>query len=594
MPFGAECREGETRFSLWAPSCESVRLQLGREGHRVLEMERRAGGWHERVVEGVGHGAAYAFRCGDKDYPVPDPASRANPWDAAGPSVVIDPRRYEWQDAAWRGRPWHEAVVYELHVGTFTPEGTFAAVVPKLAHLARAGITAIELLPVADFAGRRGWGYDGVLPFAPDSAYGMPEDLKRLVEAAHEHGLMVLLDVVYNHFGPEGNHLGSYAKAFFDESKQTPWGAAIAFEGPDARTVRDFFVHNALYWIEEYRFDGLRLDAVHAISDGSPTHIVEEIARAVAAGPGREREVHVVLENDANSARLIERGARAQWNDDAHHGFHVLLTGERDGYYADYAADAPRLLGRALAEGFSWQGEPSPHRKGERRGEPSGHLPLTAFMPFLQNHDQVGNRALGERLASLVAPERLRLATAMLLLAPSVPLVFLGEEFAAATPFLYFCDFEGELARAVREGRRREFASFERFAGERERDAIPDPNDERTFLSSKLDWSSLSAPAHAAAFEHFRRRAALRAEAIVPRLAKGAAHGRYESAPPGLVVVDWTLGDGSRLHLRANLADSPAASPGAQGELLHQEGTGLAGGKLGAWSGTWTLEKALG
>ena len=589
MPFGAECRGDTTRFRLWAPSARRVRLELGRRGERTLDMQALEGGWHELAVPGVGHGAAYRFRCDDSGHAVPDPASRANPWDVGGPSVVIDPRRYEWTDAAWRGRPWHEAVICELHVGTFTPQGTFAAAMSKLPHLREAGITAIELMPVADFAGRRGWGYDGVLQFAPDSAYGVPEDLKRLVESAHAHGLMVLLDVVYNHFGPEGNHLGSYARDFFNDAHQTPWGAAINFDGANARTVRDFFVHNALYWIDEYRIDGLRMDAIHAIADDSATHIVEEIAHAVAAGPGRERHVHVVLENDANSARLIERGARAQWNDDAHHGFHVLLTGERDGYYADYAADAPRLLARALAEGFSWQGEPSAHRGGERRGEPSAHLPLTAFVPFLQNHDQVGNRAMGERLAALVDAAHLRLATAMLLLAPSVPLVYMGDEFAAKTPFLYFCDFQGELAAAVREGRRREFAAFARFGDERARAAIPDPNDERTFLASKLDWDSLRLRGHAAALEHFRNLTALRAAAIVPRLARGEAHGTYTAAAPGLVAVDWTLGDGSGLFLRANLCGVPSAYAPGPGEILHAEGAAPSGGKLAAWSATWTL-----
>ena len=589
MPFGAECRGDGTRFRLWAPSCDRVRLELGREGKRLHEMLALPNGWHELVVPGVGHGAAYAFRCADSGRPVPDPASRANPWDVNGPSVVVDPRRYEWEDATWRGRPWHEAVIYELHVGTFTPEGTFAAAVARLPHLERAGVTAIELLPVADFAGRRGWGYDGVLPFAPDAAYGFPEDLKRLVEAAHGHGLMVLLDVVYNHFGPEGNHLASYARDFFNDAHQTPWGAAINFDGPGARTVRDFFVHNALYWLDEYGFDGLRLDAVHAIADDSPTHIVEEIARAIADGPARERRVHLVLENDANSARLIERGATAQWNDDAHHGYHVLLTGERDGYYADYAADAPRLLGRALAEGFSWQGEPSPHRGGERRGEPSAHLPLTAFIPFLQNHDQVGNRAMGERLAMLADPARLRLAMAMLLLAPSIPLVFMGEEFGAKTPFLYFCDFEGELATAVRDGRRREFSAFARFADEGARAAIPDPNDPGTFRASKLDWACLASGEHKVALEHFRALAALRAREIVPRLARGEAHGTYTSAPPGFIAVDWTLGDGSGLFLRANLADAPAGFTPAPGDTLHAEGPASAGGKLAPWSAVWTL-----
>ncbi|HEX5130669.1 MAG TPA: DUF3459 domain-containing protein, partial [Usitatibacter sp.] len=316
---------------------------------------------------------------------------------------------------------------------------------------------------------------------------------------------------------------------------------------------------------------------------------VEEIVQAVARGPGRERHVHIVLENDANSARLLDRGARAQWNDDAHHGFHVLLTGERDGYYADYAADAPRLLARALAEGFSWQGEPSPHRGGEPRGEPSKHLPLTAFMPFLQNHDQVGNRAMGERLTALAPPERVRLATAMLLLAPSVPLVFMGEEFAARTPFLYFCDFKGELADAVREGRRREFASFARFADERAREAIPDPNDPRTLAASRLDWESLGQPGHAAALEHFKRLVGLRFSMIVPRLAKGEAHGTYTSSAPGLVCVDWTLGDGSLLHLRANLSDGTDECAMPHGRLLHVEGTAPSAGRIAPWSAGWWL-----
>jgi len=597
MPFGAECRADATRFRLWAPSCEHVALELGRGTPRVLDMHAQEGGWHELVVPGVGAGAAYAFRVDDGRV-VPDPASRANPWDVGGPSMVVDPRAFEWDDGTWRGRPWHEAVVYELHVGTFTGEGTFGAAIARLDYLAALGVTAIELMPVADFAGRRNWGYDGVLPFAPDSAYGFPEDLKRLVEAAHERRLMVLLDVVYNHFGPEGNHLGAYAKPFFNDAHKTPWGAAINFDGAHARTVRDFFVHNALYWIDEFHLDGLRLDAVHAIADGSPVHIVEEIARAIADGPGRERHVHLVLENDANSATLLRhpgegRGliSRAQWNDDAHHAFHVLLTGERDGYYADYAAEPARHLARALAEGFAWQGETSGHRGGARRGEPSRHLPLTAFMPFLQNHDQVGNRATGERLAVLAPPERVRLALAILLLAPSVPLLFMGEEFGARTPFLYFCDFEGELANAVRDGRRREFASFARFADERAREAIPDPGSEETFHASRLDWESLDRSEHATALEHCRNLLALRRSALVPRLARGA-RGIGSSPAPGVVVVDWTFGDGARLGLRANLGDAPAAVPPAPGEVLHAEGAKPASAMLAGWSAVWTLDAA--
>jgi len=450
MPFGARYGPGETRFRLWAPACEHVQLELGRDSPLKVAMERAGDGWHEATVRGVQRNAAYAFRVSADQPAVPDPASRANPWDVRGPSVVVDPEAYEWRDEGWRGRPWHEAVLYEMHVGTFTREGTFSAAIARLDALRDCGITALELLPVADFAGLRGWGYDGVLPFAPESTYGTPEDLKGFVDAAHARGLMVLLDVVYNHFGPEGNFVHAYAPQFFNERHRTPWGAAINFDGDDAHTVRDFFVHNALYWIEEFRFDGLRLDAVHAIADDSAKHIVSGIAEAIAQGPGRERHVHLVLENDANSARLLGPGqASAQWNDDMHHALHVILTGEGTGYYTDYA-DAPlRHLGRTLAEGFAYQGEESRHRGGERRGEPCAHLSLTAFVSFLQNHDQVGNRAMGDRLHALVPPGRLRLARAVMLLAPSVPMLFMGEEYGETAPFLYFCDFHGDLADAV-------------------------------------------------------------------------------------------------------------------------------------------------
>ena len=289
MPFGAELAEGTARFRLWAPAIDEVKLLLGeKRERRDVAMRALARGWHEAWAEDVAAGTPYAFRI-DTGAAVPDPASRAQPWDVNGPSAVVDPGAFAWTDAAWRGRPWHEAVVYELHVGTFTPAGTYAAAQERLAELAELGITAIELMPLADFAGRRNWGYDGVLPFAPDAAYGTPEDLKRFVQAAHAHGLMVLLDVVYNHFGPEGNHLARYAPQFFNAAHQTPWGAAINFDGAASATVREFFVHNALYWIEEYHLDGLRMDAIHAIADDSPLHIVTEIARAVAAGPGRER-----------------------------------------------------------------------------------------------------------------------------------------------------------------------------------------------------------------------------------------------------------------------------------------------------------------
>jgi malto-oligosyltrehalose trehalohydrolase len=591
MPFGAEHREGATRFALWAPGCERVGLELGRDNPRAAPMQAAGDGWHSVTLEAP-PGEAYAFRVGD-GLVVADPASRANPWDVTGPSVVVDPLAFEWSDGDWKGRPWREAVVYELHMGTFTPEGTFASALSRLDHLVDLGVTAVELMPVADFPGRRGWGYDSVLLFAPDAAYGTPGDLKRFVDEAHRRGLMVLLDVVYNHFGPEGNYLPAYAPQFFNPAHQTPWGAAINFDGEGARTVRDFFVHNALYWLEEFHFDGLRMDAVHAIADDSPTHIVSEIAAAIAAGPGRDRLVHQVLENDANQARLLERGrphAVAQWNDDAHHAFHVLVTGEEDGYYGDYSDRPTWRLARTLAEGFGYQGEPSRVRGGELRGEPCTHLPPEAFVHFLQNHDQVGNRAFGERLAMLAGEKPLRLATAALLLAPAVPLLFMGEEFGATTPFLYFCDFHGELADAVREGRRREFAGFARFSDPAARARIPDPNDEATFAASRLDWGCLEEPAHAHWLGHYRELLRLRRRVIVPRLGEMPARGTFGTAGACGVSIDWTLADGSRLHMRANFGTGTALLVPAAGLPVHVEGETPREGSVPAWSGIWTLE----
>ncbi len=593
MPFGAQCGDAETRFALWAPACERVSVRLGRDAAaRTLPMSAQADGWHSLTVKDVKPGEAYAFVLPDGAV-VPDPASRSNPWDVNGPSAVVDPCAFDWADGDWQGRPWHEAVVYELHIGTFTAEGTYLAAIGKLDHLASTGITALEIMPVADFAGERNWGYDGVLPFAPDSAYGTPGELKQLVAAAHERGLMVLLDVVYNHFGPEGNHLGRYAPQFFNAAHRTPWGSAVNFDGERAATVRDFFVHNALYWVEEFHFDGLRLDAVHAMMDDSPRHVVRQIAEALA-GLGREH-VHLVLENDANQASLLDRSrpghATAQWNDDAHHALHVLLTGEKDGYYRDYAANPAWQLGRSLAEGYAYQGEVPPSREGEARGERSRHLPLVAFMPFLQNHDQVGNRAMGDRLTALAPADGVRLAAATLLLAPSVPLIFMGEEFGTRAPFLFFCNFHGELERAVREGRRREFAGFERFREEKAREAIPDPGCAGTFAASRLPWDEIAQPGPARWLRLYRELLALRARALVPRLAQPQREASFAAHRDCGVLVDWTLGDGSGLHLRANFSGTPceglATGPGA---CLYKLGDVRAGGTLGPWSGVWTLE----
>jgi maltooligosyltrehalose trehalohydrolase len=562
MPFGAEMVEpGRTRFRLWAPAAREVALVLAQDTRSDrLAMEQAEGGWWQLTARAT---ASTRYRyVVDGGRGVPDPASRFNPDDVHGASEVVDPAAFQWEDGGWRGRPWEEAAIYELHVGTFSPEGTFAGVEARLDYLSDLGVTAIELMPVADFPGRRGWGYDGVLPYAPDAAYGRPESLKRLISAAHARGLMVLLDVVYNHFGPEGNYLHVYAPQFFTNRHHTPWGAAINFDGESSRPVRDFFIHNALYWLEEFHADGLRLDAVHAIADDSTPHILEEIAATIRACSGLERHVHLVLENDSNEARYLQRAADsttplydAQWNDDVHHAFHVLLTGESDGYYIDYAHDPTLSLGRCLTEGYAYQGERSPHRGGAPRGEPSASLPPAAFVSFLQTHDQVGNRAFGERLAALADEAALRAATAAWLLAPAPPMLFMGEEFGAVTPFLYFCDFTGELAAAVRDGRRREFAQFTRFADPSERDAISDPNDPATFARSKLDWNCAGHAPHARWLPLYRRLLALRREHLAPRLAgMGGNAGQFTQLAAGALACEWRLGDGSMLRTWLNLS----------------------------------------
>ncbi len=593
MPFGTRITESGVRFRLWAPDLGQVGLCL-EPGQDALPMAAHGEGWFELTVADAGAGARYRFEVNDA-LRVPDPAARYNPDDVHAASEVIDPSAFVWRDAAWRGRPWHEAVLYEVHVGTFSPEGTFAGVMQRLDYLVELGVTALELMPVADFPGTRDWGYDGVLPFAPDSRYGRPEDLKALIEAAHLRGLMVLLDVVYNHFGPEGNYLHVYAQPFFSERRQTPWGAAIAFDGP--RPVREFFLHNALYWLQEYHLDGLRLDAVHAIFDTSPRHFLDELSACVRAAIGNQREVHLILENDANQARYLgDDGYRAQWNDDLHHALHVLCTGESDGYYADYAAAPLHHLGRSLAQGYAWQGEISAYRDGNPRGEASAHLPAQAFVAFLQSHDQIGNRAYGERIAQLAGKPALRAAAAIYLLAPSIPMLFMGEEFAAATPFPFFCDFGGndrdkELRAAVTQGRRREFARFARYADAAAQAAIPDPNRLETFLAARLDWDCLDQPEHAEWLAYYRTLLLLRRDMIVPRLpgmAGGA--GQFEVLPSGLLQVRWRLGDGSTLRLLANLSNAVREGVPPDGRTLFTTDE-MVNGELPPWSVLWTLQE---
>jgi maltooligosyltrehalose trehalohydrolase len=590
MPFGAELNDDGVAFRLWAPSRDNATVIVDGDAR---EMESRPGGWFERTVHEARAGSRYTFAFPGDGLRVPDPASRFQPDGVHGPSLVVDPRAYAWRERAWRGRPWHELVLYELHVGTFTPGGTYAAAIERLDDLAALGITAVELMPLAQPAGVRNWGYDGVLPFAPQHAYGTPDELKAFVDAAHARGLCVFLDVVYNHFGPEGNYLQAFAKPIFTERHHTPWGAAINVDGDDADIVRALFVHNALYWLREYRFDGLRFDAVHEIPDDSKRPFLDELAARVHAGVEDGRHVQLVLENDANQVALLAR-FDAQWNDDAHHAFHVLLTGETFGYYRDYGREPARLLARALCEGFAYQGEPSAHRDGSPRGEPSAALPTTAFVDFLQNHDQIGNRAFGERIDALAPEAAIRAGAAVLLLAPAIPLLFMGEEWSASTPFLFFSDFSGELAHAVTEGRRREFAGWPGFSEPAAAESVPDPQEPDTMRASVLRWDERAQPVHAAMLAFHHELLALRASVLVPRLRDGA-HGRdYAVVAPAAVHVTWRLGDGSRLELVANLGPEPVsaayATAGAPiftlGDVPARSGEGM----LGAWSVGWFLD----
>ena len=545
-PHGAIMQDAQhTRFALWAPDAFYVSVEL--QGGQSVPMLPQAAGWFVADVR-CGAGTRYHFNIdGERD--VPDPASRLQHADVHGDSVVVDPLAYPWRHGAWQGRPWHEAVIYELHVGVL---GGYTAVEQHLPRLAELGITAIELMPLAQCPGERNWGYDGVLPYAPQASLGTPEQLKQLIDRAHEHGLAVILDVVYNHFGPDGNYLGQYAKGFFREDTHTPWGAGIDFR---RREVRDFFIDNALMWLLEYRFDGLRLDAVHAIDDPS---FLKELARRVREQVDPDRHVWLVLENEFNQASLLQQGFDAQWNDDGHNALHVLLTGETDAYYADFADEPTAKLARCLGEGFIYQGETTRH--GTRRGESSEHLPPSAFVLFLQNHDQIGNRALGERLHQLCSPQALQAATTLLLMSPMIPLLFMGDEIAAEQPFLFFTDHHGELAEAVREGRRNEFADFAAFSDPERRAQIPDPNALQTFERCIPQFSQ--APAAL-----YRQLLGLRRQHIVPHLPGSMALGA-QVLGQGAVSARWRMGNGSILQIDLNLSPATLHHPAGITELF--------------------------
>lgn len=597
QPFGTKVIDNDrARFRIWAPKLDQLTIEFARAPakkdneltcEKSLPLVRSDDGWFEIECEAPA-GTRYRYRIND-ELTVPDPAARMQNADVHGWSVLIDPREYSWRQSQWLGRPWHEMIIYELHVGCC---GGFAGVERQLQQLAQLGITAIELMPIGDFSGQRNWGYDGVLPFAPDTAYGTPAQLKQLIDRAHELGLCVYLDVVYNHFGPDGNYLHAYAPDFFKPDKSSLWGDRIDF---DQHNVREFFTQNALYWLHEYRFDGLRFDAVHAIGDPA---WLNEMAARVRASTEPGRHIHLMLENENNTASHLARDGKtsyfdAQWNDDWHNVMHVLLTDEREGYYANYRKNPEQKLARSLAEGFIYQGEPSPTHGNHPRGEPSAGLPPIAFINFLQNHDQVGNRAFGERLVALADERDLRAAIALHLLMPAIPLIFMGEPWQVDAPFLFFTDFHGDLARAVRDGRSNEFAEFAAFKDEEQRARIPDPNAINTFTASIPRYSEADAKQQKA-FALYRELLQIRQRHIVPQLHHCHA---LEAIAVGesAVYASWRLSNNALLKIASNLSDTAWPIEPLEMPLLFESRAGVgdlaADGKLAPHCTVVSLEE---
>ena len=560
--WGAEFISGDVvRFRVWAEGQQQLTLRLA---ERDLPMTAVGNGWFQIDVPDVTHGTEYQFVLQD-GMAVPDPASRAQKGDVNGPSVVIDPGRYQPINPDWAGRPWEETVIYELHIGTFTPQGTFRAAIDKLPYLAELGITQLEVMPVSQFGGSRGWGYDGVLLYAPHSAYGTPEDFHAFIDAAHGLGLSVVLDIVLNHFGPEGNYLPLLSPAFFDAQRMTPWGNGIAYE---REPVRHYILDAPLFWLTEYRLDGLRFDAIDQIKDTASKHILQQIAETIREALP-DRHIHLTTEDSRNVIFLHprdEKGATplftAEWNDDFHNAAHVFATGETHAYYQDFAFEPEKKFARALAEGFVYQGEVS-LQTGHSRGVECHTQPPTFFVDFIQNHDQTGNRAQGERLITLAGADKTRVLLAALLLSPHIPLLFMGEEYGETNPFLFFTDFHGDLAKAVREGRAKEFTGHSGHDGD-----VPDPNDEQTFARSKLDWHNVTTAQGKSWLRFTRSLLVLRHRYLVPLLRPGGTvEGKIVKTAPGMVAVSWSFPTGT-LSLALNIGNKPVDVPALAGETL--------------------------
>lgn len=515
LSIGAEALpSGGVHFRVWAPRRRTVEVVI--EGGSSFALQPEPAGFFAGLVDAAGAGARYRFRLDGGEQLYPDPASRFQPAGPHGPSQVIDPNHFTWTDRAWRGVHLPGQVVYEMHIGTFTPAGTWAAAMRELDELARLGVTVLEVMPVADFPGRFGWGYDGVNLFAPTRLYGEPDDFRRFVDRAHALGLGVILDVVYNHFGPDGNYLKQFALDYFTDRYTTDWGEAINYDGAHSGPVREYFIANAGYWIDEFHCDGLRLDATQNIYDASDSHILAAISHRVRVA-AQGRDTIIVAENEAQETRLVRSvdeggdGLDALWNDDFHHSAMVAMTGRHEAYYTDYLGHAQEFIS-AVKYGYLYQGQWYEWQE-QRRGSPALRLPPATFVNFIQNHDQVANSGRGERCQQLTSPGRYRAMTALLLLAPGTPMLFMGQEFAASSPFLYFADQHAELATLIGRGRARFLAQFPSLATPEAQAALDDPCDPRTFELSKLDLSERQR--HAAIYEMHRDLLRLRREDAV-------------------------------------------------------------------------------
>jgi len=600
---GATVENGATRFCAWAPEIKLVEVVIETPGHQgaAFPMIRSEAGFHCATLPGILEGDLYRYRL-DGRGPFPDPASRFQPQGVHGPSQVVDWRRFPWTDSEWPGVPLEEIVLYELHVGTFTEEGSFAAAMERLPYLRELGVTAVELMPVGDFPGRWNWGYDGVAPFAPARCYGNPDDLRRFVDRAHFLGLAVHLDVVYNHLGPDGAYQSTFSRHYYSQTHHSPWGMGINFDGPSSEPVRNYVIQNALRWIEEYHVDGLRLDATHAIVDDSPRHILASLASEVLRSmEGTGRRVHVIAEDVRNLAKMVQPESQGgwaldgTWSDDFHHHIRRALNGDSDGYFQDFDGTSSNIALTAR-QGWFYTGQYSNYFGKPRGTVPSG-IAASQFVFFLQNHDQVGNRAFGDRIHHKVDFAMWRAASTLLLLLPETPLLFMGQEWAASTPFFYFTDHHAELGRLVTQGRKNDLSRFTSLADSAVQDSIPDPQAEDTFRACRLRWDEAEREPHLSMLRFYKRLLSLRktlaacdgqpkitdlseCSLLLRRAAVDGTellalirlNGSGTETVPGLEVADWQIELTSEDALFAADPQSPRIETGNQAVAFRRPG----------------------